>query len=318
MKRIPRYAFSALLLAGAPAHTQPKEEPPMTQPTGAARVEENVVFGMHSGLALLMDVHYSVQPNGYGVLYVPGSAWHAPLEYGASQLKDLNTGFEMADRFNRMMVEPLVAAGYTVFIINHRAAPRFRYPAAVEDAQRAVRFIRHHAARFGIDPQRLGGAGYSSGGYLVAMLGLLDGARPDAADLVERESARLASVVAGATPADLTDLRGPFLVPGVVSFLGVLTMFTPPHSQEFRLALEASPLHRVAKVDTAFLLVHGDKDEIIPFHHSERLADKLKEAGGTVELLRIPGGTHVNTHPPGAPDFLAAMVRWFDRTLRGQ
>jgi hypothetical protein len=45
--------------------------------------------------------------------------------------------------------------GYTVFAINHRAAPRFRYPAQVEDAQRAVRFIRYHAKRYGIDPARI-------------------------------------------------------------------------------------------------------------------------------------------------------------------
>ncbi|MCH7475257.1 MAG: alpha/beta hydrolase, partial [Gemmatimonadetes bacterium] len=69
----------------------------------------------------------------------------------------------------------LLDAGYTVFTINHRAAPRFRYPAAVEDAQRAVRFIRHNAQRYGVDPDRIGGYGGSSGAHLVSLLGTMDG-----------------------------------------------------------------------------------------------------------------------------------------------
>ncbi len=70
---------------------------------------------------------------------------------------------------------PLVAAGYTVFTVNHRAVPRFQYPAAVEDVQRAVRFIRYHAVDYGIHPNRIGAVGGSSGGHIVSMLGVLDG-----------------------------------------------------------------------------------------------------------------------------------------------
>ncbi|MEE8361474.1 MAG: alpha/beta hydrolase, partial [Gemmatimonadales bacterium] len=97
-----------------------------------ARVDQNVVYGMYSGLALLMDVHHPAEPNGYGIIQIGGSGWHAPTAYSARQLK-------------RGPPQIFLDAGYTVFTINHRAAPRFRYPAAVEDAQRAVRFVRHNA-----------------------------------------------------------------------------------------------------------------------------------------------------------------------------
>jgi hypothetical protein len=63
----------------------------------------------------------------------------------------------------------LLHSGYTVFAINHRAAPRFRYPAAIEDVQRAIRYIRHHAMQFGIDGRRRGGFGGSSGAHLVGL-----------------------------------------------------------------------------------------------------------------------------------------------------
>ena len=95
-----------------------------------ARVEQNVVYGMYSGLALLMDVHHPAEPNGVGVILIWGSGWHGPTTYDARQLK------------RRSVPKIFLDVGYTVFAINHRNAPRFRYPAAVEDVQRAVRFVR--------------------------------------------------------------------------------------------------------------------------------------------------------------------------------
>src|SRR5947207_4586824 len=92
----------------------------------AERLDKNVIYGMYSGLALLMDVHYPEKPNGYGVIFISGSGWHAPLEYAAEPLKQGSQA--------RLYGPRLTAAGYTVFPISHRAAPRFRYPAAVEDA----------------------------------------------------------------------------------------------------------------------------------------------------------------------------------------
>ena len=54
--------------------------------TAQSRVDSNVVYGMHSGLALLMDVHKPAQSNGFGVVVIPGSGWHAPLTYDARPL----------------------------------------------------------------------------------------------------------------------------------------------------------------------------------------------------------------------------------------
>jgi acetyl esterase/lipase len=71
-----------------------------------------------------MDVHRPAEPNGYGVLYVAGSGWHTSLAYDATPLKETQIPIWGA---------PLLRAGYTVFAINHRAAPRFHYPDAVED-----------------------------------------------------------------------------------------------------------------------------------------------------------------------------------------
>src|SRR5262244_2610117 len=127
------------------------------------RVDRNVVYGMYSGTALLLDVHYPAKPNGFGVIFIPGSGWSAPLSYAAPPLKQ-------SEQVG-MYVPSLTDAGYTVFAITHRATPTFRYPAQFEDAERAVRFMRANAAKYGIDPGRIGGAGGSSGAHLMSMLG---------------------------------------------------------------------------------------------------------------------------------------------------
>lgn len=55
--------------------------PGQTTPQNQAHVEKNQVYGMYSGLALLMDVHYPAKPNGYGILYISGSGWTADVEF---------------------------------------------------------------------------------------------------------------------------------------------------------------------------------------------------------------------------------------------
>jgi acetyl esterase/lipase len=278
-----------------------------------ARVEANVIYGMYSGLALLMDVHYPERTNGYGVLFIPGSGWHASLSYQSRQLKDSVRGWH-AEFFR-----PLVDAGYTVFVINHRAAPRFRYPAAVEDAQRAVRFIRHHAERFGINADRIGGFGYSSGAHVIAMVGVLDGKGNNIdADPVNRESAKLQSVVAGATPSDLLILVSSTSATAVASFMGLVV---PPWegqaSEEYRTYKDASPVHHVTPDDAPLLLIHGDADEEVPFQQATRMEEAARKAGLPVRLVRIPGGTHGDLRKTAAPDYVSEMVKWHDQQLRG-
>jgi acetyl esterase/lipase len=104
---------------------------------------------------------------------------------------------------------PLLRAGYTVFAINHRGAPRFHYPAAVDDVQRAVRFARHHARPFGIDPNRIGGVGGSSGAHLIGLVAMLGAPGiADDQDPVNREPATLQCVVLRAGPSDMKQMIG--------------------------------------------------------------------------------------------------------------
>lgn len=278
----------------------------------AHRVEPNAVYGMYSGLALLMDVYRPAAPNGFAVIYISGSGWHAPQAYNAAPIKESPQA--------KLYAVKLAEAGYTVFAISHRAAPRFRYPAAVEDAQRAVRFVRHNASRLGIRADRIGAVGGSSGGHLVSMLGVLDGkGDPESPDPVERVSAKVQCVVARAAPADMARMTSGSGGNAVTSFLGML----PPQPKEkasieartFRLA---SPLTHVTADDPPMLLLHGDADTVVPFEQAELMEKGLRAAGVAVRLLRVPGGGHGPTFDgaQNPPDYMGEMRAWLNKYLR--
>jgi acetyl esterase/lipase len=277
-------------------------------------VERNVVYGMVSGLALLMDVYRPEAPNGYGIVYVNGSGWHAPLAYDAVPLKETPLGMPY--------IHAMRDAGYAVFAVNHRQAPRFRYPAAVEDVQRAVRFVRHHADRFGIRADRIGACGGSSGGHLVSLLGTLPGdGDPADIDPINHESARVQCVVARAAITDLATCAGYRVEPMIADFLGMLLSKlegAPRQPQEEATYRDSSPLHQVSANSAPFLLIHGDKDATVPFEQSERMLTALSTAGVRAELLRIPGAGHGPSFPGAVnpPDYLGATVSWFDEHLR--
>lgn len=271
-------------------------------------VERNVVYGMHSGLALLMDVYRPANPQGLGVVYINGSGWHAPLGYDAGPLKETPLGLPY--------IEAMQAGGYTVFAINHRQAPRFRYPAAVDDAQRAVRFVRHNAARFGVSAERIGACGGSSGGHLVSLLGTLPGCGETSdPDPVNRESARVQCVVARAAPVDLVKNMNP----AVADFMGMIPRGEAggAYSIEQQTYRDASPIHHVSSDTAPFLILAGTLDTTVPPEQATLMQEALETAGVPVEVLWVDGAGH-GPHFPGAhnpPDYLGALVRWFDRHL---
>jgi len=301
MNRAPFEVALAVLLATNHAAAEP-------------RIESNVTYGMYSGLALLMDVHHSGTPNGYGVLFVSGSGWNSALEYDAQGLKDT----QLSD------VKRLADAGYTVFTINHRAAPRFQFPAQLDDVQRAVRFIRHNAKQYGIDPNRIGGVGGSSGAHLISLAGMLGTPGiSDDADPINREPATLQCLVLRAAPTDMkgiSHLAEGLGLAAVVSFLG-LALPIDDRSNE-KLFAASSPISHVSRSAPPVLLIHGDMDRTVPYQQSVAMESALHAVNVPVSLLRIPGGDHgddfgaAGKPHPEWPDYMGEMVQWLDRYLK--
>jgi acetyl esterase/lipase len=280
------------------------------------KTETNVVYGMHSGLALLMDVYHPTQSNGRAIVAIQGSGWNMPLGYDAVPLKD---------RPAVTSWRKLTDAGYTLFVINHRATPAFRYPDPVEDAQRAVRFVRANAKRFGVSGDEIGAIGASSGGHLVGMLGTLDGkGDPADSDPVNRFSAKVQTVVAIYGAFDLKAIQTEIGGPAVALLVGSRPPrgSGPGNTTELRRFSDASPVTYVTADDASFLLFHGDADQTVPFEQSRIMENALKKAGVPVTFIPVPGGGHgadflLKPGDPRLPDVIGHATKWFDTYLKG-
>jgi acetyl esterase/lipase len=247
------------------------------------------------------------------VVFVAGSAWTASHAYGATALKETQ---------HRDWAPALLRAGYTVFAINHRATPRFHFPAPVEDLQRAIRFVRHNATQFGIEPGRLAAIGGSSGGNLVGLAATL--AAPgiaDDPDPVNREPATLQCVVLRAAPTDLKAMIGGSAI-GTAAVVAFLNRLPAPSADDQSVYRAASPISHVSASSPPMLLLHGDADDTVPFQQSVAMEAALRAVNVPVALVRVPGGAHGSDFGTGGkphqmfPDVLRQTVEWLDRYLR--
>ncbi len=263
---------------------------PTLTTAAASRVETDVVYGVLSGLSLAMDVHHPSEPMRRGIILVPGSGWDGRERgYTHWQLKN-------GDAYINGIRDSLVDAGFTVFVPNTRMSPEHRFPGPVNDVQRAVRFVRFNAQRFGIEPYPLGAVGHSSGGHLAAMAGVLDDepALQESPYPEEHESSRVQAVVTIASPHDLT-VNTALLWAFTVSFLGE----TAPMDESFTeykregVYAEASTVTHVTSDDAAFMLIHGDGDPSVTPKQLPIMAEAVRSAGLELEFVEIESNSHI-------------------------
>ncbi len=248
---------------------------------GQQRVERDVVYRWHFGTALLLDIYRPREPNGAAIIWINGSGFHAAPSYLDWELK-------RAERM-ALAAQPYLDAGFTIFSINHRAAPEYRYPAALEDAQRAVRFARAQARRLALDPRMVAARGTSSGGHLASLLGTLGTeGHPGAVDPLDRLNAGVGAVVAIRASFDLRDSPSwpSETARGVTSFIGTTVEQAPD------LYAQASPITHVSQGDASFLIVHGEVDDVIPVAQADRMVETLQAVGAEVEFVRLSGAGH--------------------------
>lgn len=292
-------------------------------PAGAqSRVDTDEVFGMVSGLALLMDVHYPEQPNGRGILMILGGGVTAPGAMDGEQLKAKVERPPVASTYASPYAHALLEHGFTVFVTNRRLRPHFSFVDAYEDVQRAVRFVRHNAVKYGIEAERLGLWGDSAGSLLgsLAVLGApaLSERSEDDLSEIERANATVTAAVLIGTPVNLTNCsRDESRLCEIMRWWTDYDSMTGDAEADEMFA-KLSPINHVSSDDPPVLLIHGDQDPLVPYEGAVRLEAALKNAGVTTELLRVRDGDHDLRTPnvDRAPDeVFAAMVRWFDRHL---
>lgn len=248
---------------------------PVAADAQAREIFPDVVYGHKDGMALTFDVFQPDSPNGAGILYMVSggwfSRWRAPQE--------AQVGYA-----------PFLEAGFTVFAVRHGSSPRYHVADAVDDVTLANAFIHEHAARWGVDPNRLGVTGGSAGGHLSLMLGNNG-----------ENGNRIAAVVAYYPPVDLRQWRGPSERFPALDF---------PEEDADRI----SPILQVSADDPPTLLIHGTADRTVPISHSERVYAAYQAAGVETDYIIMEGAGH-GFRDEQAAQATSARVQWFEDHL---
>lgn len=250
--------------------------------------QADVIYGHKDGMALSYDVLHPKenQAKGVGLLFMVSGGWVSTWTPPEKSIDFL---------------EWVVDEGYTVFLVRHGSSPRYLVPDAVEDVRMALQHIFSNAAKFQVDPNRLGVFGFSAGGHLALSLGTTTNHKEDG----DPRAPRVAAVVAVYPP---TDLR-PYITEG-----NPLKEPYPALKFEADKVDQVSPLLQVTSDDAPTLLVHGDQDELVPIWHSEKILEAFQEAGVDSKLVTIEGAAH-GFDEKGNEVLRKEFLNWFGRLL---
>lgn len=261
---------------------------PVAAQAPAPAITHDVVYGHKDGMALVYDVIKPANANGTAVIYMVSGGWVSRWASPESRVATF---------------QPLLSRGITVIPVHHGSSPRFKVPEAVADVRLAVRHIRTNAAKYGVNPERLGVYGGSAGGHLSLVLGLAgDEGNPAATDPVLRAPVKVKSVVAYYPPVDLRRMTGP-------------SDRFPALDFDNKLAADISPILFVDAKDPPVLVVHGDADTLVPITSGQSIHEALDKAGVKNKFVTIQGGDHGFTNPEHRKRAGEEMAAWFASTL---
>ena len=198
-----------------------------------------------------------------------------------------------------------LAQGYALASINYRLSQHAIFPAQVEDCKAAVRYLRAHAQQYNLDPTRFAAWGPSAGGYLAAMLGTTG-------DIIEFDvgenldvSSQVQAVVDYFGPTDFLQMDAQRFPEGMIH--------DTPDSPESELVggaiqehpekvARANPITYIIKDAPPFLIIHGDRDPLVPYGQSVLLAEALQKVEADVTFYTVSGGGHGRFTDPLVPE----------------
>ena len=182
------------------------------------------------------------------------------------------------------------ARGYVAATIDYRLSPKHLWPAHIHDCKAALRWLRAHAAEFGIDVDRMGAMGSSAGGHLSQFLAVTNDVREFDGDHTHLDqSSRVQCVAAWAQASDFTREYGVWKG-AAQAFRGFLGAELSAESR--RLHVRASPLFWVTPNAAPTLLIHGTEDKDVLFVQSVWIHERLLPAEVKMKLVPIDGGGH--------------------------
>ena len=293
------FVLAQMTGAAQAAQAQPAGRAARPLPEGVKAVRD-LEYANVGGKPLRLDLYLPEKSPGPLplIVWIHGGAWSAGSKNGTPAL-------------------PQTARGYAVASIDYRLSQEAIFPAQIHDCKAAIRWLRAHAKEYNINPDRIGVWGSSAGGHLVALLGT-------SGDVKELEGTE-GNLDQSSRAQAVCDWFGPtdFLQMAAHSLPDSKIEHDAANSPESRLvggALQenkekvarANPITYVSKDDPPFLIMHGDKDNLVPHHQSELLRDALKKAGVDVTFKTVEGAGHGF----GGPQVMKMVEEFFDKHLK--
>lgn len=275
-------------------------------PPGIA-LEKDVVYVKAGDFELLLDIayHKKTTPPRPAIVHIHGGGWRN----GSKSSRSALTYAQM---------------GYVGVSINYRLSGDAPFPAGVHDCKAAIRWLRANAAKYGVDPDRIGVIGGSAGGHLCALLGTSGGDPYLEGDLGNQQySSRVQCVIDQWGPTDFLRMDD---VSGTIHHLGPNSpeslWIGGPITEHKDLVRKANPITYVDPRDPPILIIHGEEDHTVIIGQSELLYDALKKAGVETKFVRVKNAGHgLRPTPPGAEispsreELVKLQAEWFTKHL---
>lgn len=270
--------------------------------------QPDVVFATHDGVELEMDLAFPKEVAGSHpvLIYISGSGWGH--WWGPSFDRHQ---YDIAIRNAAQHGYVAATVGYRPTSIKVDGVSRYRYPSQLIDVRAAVRWLRAHAAQYHIDVGRFGAIGWSSGGYLSLMLGLLSSGTtfPGEKDNLSYSSS-VQAVVSIAGTTDLSRMYQEATYPGMQAVIADFMGGTPRQLPDAYRA--ASPVFHVTKNAPPIMMIQGDSDIEVPPDQATMLQKRLQEVGAHPRLIVLKYAGHYNDIDD--PE----IFPFFDSVLKGR
>ena len=249
-------------------------------PTGV-KAERNIPYVENGHRNQVLDIYLPEQPSAKPLplmIWIHGGAWMAGSQANPPVLYLVNHGFAVAS-------------------IQYRFSKDAIWPAQSYDCKAAIRFLRANAAKYNFDPDRFAVGGDSAGGHLAAFIGTSGDVKEMEGDLGNTNvSSRVQAVVDWFGPTDVLlmgEQAGPdSMIKHNDANAPEAILMGGPVQEKKELAKTANPLTYIDKNDPPFLIMHGDKDQLVPHAQSVILAKALIDAGVETTMKTIPGAGH--------------------------
>lgn len=263
-----------------------------------------IEYASPNGEPLLLDLRVPDTPGPHPVIvYLHSGAWISGDRFGGAAVRQ-------------------ASRGYAVASIDYRLAPKHIWPAQVEDTKAAVRWLRANAARFRLDPDRIGLFGASAGAHIAAVAAMSAGV-PSFEGLGHGNpqfSSAVKAVVDLYGPTDLLKIEEDKLpcIPlnGNASYMPPSLLMGCPIQQCQEWTRTASPMTYATPDDPPFLILHGMLDCLVPYTQSVALHEKLEATGVGSRLILIPNGEH-GGKAFDSEKYTSAVDEFLDAKLRG-